>query len=459
MLQLWQGIEVEYAIPLAHKGVRADPGDRPRSLLRGLSAIGSPDDAPAAPFIYLKGSSGFLATGGKAYIDHVLGSDILELCTPECHDAREALLYERIGDRSVAAAAEYLRAETGTAPHCYKTAVAYDEFGNPTLRGLHESYLLPREVFAQRLRHLIPYLVIRPLFCGAGGYVDGSFVIAPRQLFVYSELSAQVPRDHPLIAKNKESHTSEEFVRLHVCNGEGARADYSTLLRQAVTTYVLECLTLDLLDPPPLADAVDAGRRLSEASDGAWTVDLADGSTIDAIDYLTAYYLEPIRRLPERRALDAADRAVLDKLDEVLARLAARDFDALSRTLDWTIKRDLIEWNAEEYFDLDAVTPDIKRGIDFQYKALTDPLIENLRDELGIESVFTDEEVKRSLLRPPANSRAAARVALGNEFPLDDMDWNYVEHNGIRLGMDSLDGWDGRSIAGAGERLRQLGAA
>lgn len=346
---LWQGIEVEYAISA---GAQTEEAVGPVAFFTALrnAWIG---DRPAC--IYSKDLAAFLLNGGKAYVDRLGESEVLELCTPECPDAASAVAQERALDEYVKLAYRILADNGRRPPHVYRAALAYNRWGRPTTRGLHESYLIQADSFDRCLGSLIPLLVIRPLFCGSGGYRNGSFVVSPRQFFVKNVVSARIPRDHPFIALGKESLAAPQYGRLHICSGESVRADPAGHLRQVTTAWAVRCADLGLLReaPPALRDPVRQAQRLAGNPAQDWVLALADGGRIGAIEYLRRFYLPPIEALIWRRGNQPTELADLALLQDVLAKLERRDFTALNRTLEWCIKYELFEENRGKYFDLD----------------------------------------------------------------------------------------------------------
>lgn len=459
-MDFWQGIEVEYAVPFDEGGGAGGSGASPRRLLQALAAHRFADGRPAL-LTSAQGNSAFLANGGKVYVDHVIAFDLLEFSSPECADARQMVAYERACDAYVALASDALAGREGRRVHCYKTSVAYGSNGEPTTRGLHESYLLSRRSWERCIAALLPYLAIRQLFCGAGGYYQGRYAVSPRQFFIRQALSKDVPRDRPFIASGKESHTSADYVRLHLCNGEGTRAEMASYLRQWVTGCVVASVEAGTLARvPPLKDPIAAAQQLSADPDGQdWTVELSDRSRVDAVEYLRAHYLPPIARLLEQHGAGERDRLALETFTRTLDALAARDFAALERSLDWVIKRDLLERNLDDYFDIDGEpTAEVKQGLDFQYKAVTDSLFAELEAELGFERLTRDGEVEAATQDPPAGSRAALRVALASQVAIDEMDWDRVVVGGRRMLLSSLKGWDDEAIAAMVAEARLVGA-
>jgi proteasome accessory factor A len=275
-LDVWQGAEQEFAA-----------GTRPVGLFEALGERG----------VYVYRPEGnipraFLMNGGSCYIH----SNLFEVCTSECHNAHELVAYDKASEAYARLASWAFRERTGEQVHLYKTNIASDPKGEVehTTVGAHENYLIERKGYTGKEHLMVPYLILRQLFCGVGGYIDGSYMIFPRAFFpkmVYSEVSS----DYPIISLRDESHASEAFTRVHVVFGEGARNEYTTFLKHSITSYVLQAIQKDYIKrAPELSDPIVAGLEISKNLDGDWRVRLKDGKKVPALDYLNSYYLEGV---------------------------------------------------------------------------------------------------------------------------------------------------------------------
>jgi Pup-ligase protein. len=294
---------------------------------------------------------------------------------------------------------------------------------------------------------LTPFLVLRSLFFGSGGYVQGRFVTSPRQFFVKAVASRRVPRDHPFVALGKKSHAGIGWARFHVCNGEATRADVSTFLRQAVTSWLVRCADLGILEHvPSLTGPIEQARRLAGPPDRPWALELTDGRRLSAIEYFRTYYLPAITQLVAGRG--AVDREALSLFIRVLERLEMRDFASLSRTLDWCIKYDIFEMHADEYFDLDGrmLTAGDRQTLDNQYRAVTDSFFEEIEGELEIERIVEESRVTEAVGSPPPGTRAETRVQIAQRArnQIAGMDWDQINFkDGTIVMLESLEASDG----------------
>ncbi|MDQ3501235.1 MAG: proteasome accessory factor PafA2 family protein, partial [Actinomycetota bacterium] len=122
-----------------------------------------------------------LSNGARLYVDHAHP----EFSGPECYDALEGTLYDKVGEivmrRAAEAAVELLPA--GQRLSVYKN----NSDGKGNSYGAHENYLLARETpFGDVIRFATTFLVTRQIFTGAGkvgsenGRPDVDFQLAQR---------------------------------------------------------------------------------------------------------------------------------------------------------------------------------------------------------------------------------------------------------------------------------------
>src|SRR5690349_15557397 len=125
-----------------------------------------------------------LTNGARLYVDHAHP----EYSAPECTNPRDAVIWDKAGERVMADAAARAAMVPGTHPiQLYKNNT--DNKG--ASYGCHENYLMARATpFADIVRHLTPFFVSRQVVCGAvrvGLGADGrdeGFQISQRADFV-----------------------------------------------------------------------------------------------------------------------------------------------------------------------------------------------------------------------------------------------------------------------------------
>jgi len=435
-LEVWQGAEQEFAAGAQPVGLFHALGGRSVYVYRPL------DNIPRA----------HLRNGGVCYIH----SNLFEVCTPECRGPRELVAYDKANEAYARLASWAYEEETGRRVHLYKTNIASDPKGEVeyTTVGAHENYLVKREGYSDSAPQLIPFLVLRQLFCGVGGYVRGEYMVSPRSIFplkVYSEVST----DYPIVSLRDEPHAGEAYTRAHIVFGEGARSEYTTFLKHAATSLVLQAIQGGHIgEVPELADPIEAGKKLAGNLDGDWCVELADRIRLGAVEYLNTYYVDGIESLLDESGSEDSQEA-LNELKWVLGKLGEGLIEDLDRSVEWVIKKTLIEDGYQDNFQheegLDEASA--KEAAAFQYTAVTDPLFDQLTEKHGLRTVISEAEVENAFLEPPADSRGKLRVALAKHLQgsLETLSWSFLKYRENRkrltFGFESLDGWTDESIA------------
>jgi hypothetical protein len=436
-LDVWQGAEQEYAA-----------GPRPVNLFKALGEQG----------VYIYRPMGnvpraFLKNGGACYIH----SNLFEVCTSECRDAYELVAYEKASEAYARLASWAYRERTGEQVHLYKTSIALDPKGEVkhTTVGAHENYLIEREGYTGKEHLMVPYLILRQLFCGVGGYVDGSYMILPRAIFpkmVYSEVSS----DYPIISLRDESHAGEAFTRVHVVFGEGARNEYTTFLKHSITSYVLQAIQKGhIKEVPELSDPIVAGQEISKHLEGDWSVRLAGGEKVAALDYLNSYYLEGVEKVFADKEASDHDLLAFKGFKRVLGKLGEGLFKDLDTSVEWATKLVHIEEGFGKHFEVEERLDEAsaKEAAAFQYTAVTDPLFDELADAIGLRRVVSDKDVETAFLKPPSRSRGCLRTALVERFEdsIETLSWSYVKlrqkRSTLNFHFECLDGWTKEEVS------------
>ncbi|MBT3285276.1 hypothetical protein HN376_11205 [Candidatus Bathyarchaeota archaeon] len=441
-LSMWQGAEQEFAT-----------GSLPIELFDALGSKGvfvhKPDDGiPRA----------FLRNGGLCYIH----SNLFEVCTPECRTPMEVVAYDKACEAYARLASWSFEERTGQRIHFYKTNLARDPKGEVpyTTVGSHENYLVERSSYLDNLDLLIPYMILRQVFVGAGGYVDGKYMVSPRTIFpkkIFSETST----DYPILSTRDESHAGEKYTRAHIVNGEGARSDYTTFLKHGVTTYVLKAIEMGYLESvPEIAEPINSNREISLNLEGDWTVPLKAGGEMGVIDYINAYYLDPIERLFYAEASSEEDRRALSEVKWVLDKLEQGLIESLDTSIEWVIKKKLAENVGAYNLEGGMKKGEARTTLLNQYMAVTDPLFDELVEERKVKALISEKVVEKSFLNPPVDSRGVLRVALAGEFrdSIKSISWAYIKlQPKIRyqpIEFNELDGWTAKKVNGVLDQVR-----
>ena len=149
------GLENEFGITCTLRGQRRlSPDEVARYLFRSVVSWG-------------RSSNVFLENGARLYLD--VGSHP-EYATPECDDLSDLVAHDKAGERvleNLQRVAEKRLGEEGIRGDIFLYKNNTDSAGNSY--GCHENYLVGRkEEFQKMLDILIPFLVTRQIFSGAG---------------------------------------------------------------------------------------------------------------------------------------------------------------------------------------------------------------------------------------------------------------------------------------------------
>src|SRR5664279_497648 len=254
-----------------------------------------------------------LSNGARLYVDHAHP----EYSSPEVSNPRDAVLWDKAGERVMLEAARRIASMPGLGPvNLYKNNT--DNKG--ASYGTHENYLMRRETpFADIVRHLTPFFVSRQVVTGAGRVGRGQdgtgvgYQISQRADFFEVEVGLETTLKRPIINTRDEPHASaDRFRRLHVIIGDANLCEVATYLKVGTTCLVLELIeehgfTADLAVERP----VSALHTLSHDPTLKATVKLRDGRAITAVQ-LQWLFLEQVAAFLADRYGDDVDEQTAD---------------------------------------------------------------------------------------------------------------------------------------------------
>ncbi|MFF4648851.1 depupylase/deamidase Dop [Streptacidiphilus sp. ASG 303] len=353
-----------------------------------------------------------LTNGARFYVDHAHP----EYSAPETTNPRDAVLWDKAGERVMAAAAARAAELPGAQPiHLYKNNT--DNKG--ASYGCHENYLMRRSTpFTDIVRHLTPFFVSRQVVCGAGRVgigQDGSahgFQISQRADYFEVEVGLETTLKRPIINTRDEPHAdAERYRRLHVIIGDANLSEVSTYLKLGTTALVLSMIedgfiSVDLAVDQPVRTL----HQVSHDPTLQQIVTLRNGRTLTAVQLQMEYCELAHKYVEDRYGADADDqtRDVLDRWEDVLGRLE-RDPMSLSRELDWIAKKEILE-GYRQRDGLDWDNPRLHL-VDLQYsdvraeKGLYNRLVARGR----FERLLDEDAVARAAVKPPEDTRAYFR--------------------------------------------------
>nr|WP_068690842.1 depupylase/deamidase Dop [Thermobifida halotolerans] len=353
-----------------------------------------------------------LTNGARLYVDHAHP----EYSAPEVTNPRDAVLWDKAGERVMADAARRASAVPTAEPiQLYKNNT--DNKG--ASYGCHENYLMRRSTpFAEIVQHLIPFFVSRQVVCGAGRVGIGvdareaGFQVSQRADFFEVEVGLETTLKRPIINTRDEPHADpDKYRRLHVIIGDANMSEVSTYLKLGTTSIVLSMiedgfLTSDLSLETPVADL----RAVSHDPGLTHQVRLRDGRRMTALQ-LQGEYLEQARKYVEDRYgadVDSDTADVLDRWEAVLTTLAD-DPMRLADQLDWVAKlkilegyrsRDDLDWGHHRLQLVDLQYSDVREDRGLYNRLVARGRMRRLLDEA---------EVRRAVTEPPVDTRAYFR--------------------------------------------------
>ena len=443
-LSMWQGAEQEFAASSPSMELFEALSDT------GVFSFKQGDGIPRA----------FLRNGGLCYIH----SNLFELCTPECRSPLEVVAYDKACEAYARLASWTIEEKTGKRVHVYKTNIAMDPKGEVpyTTVGSHENYLVERRSYLENQSLIVPFMILRQVFLGAGGYVNGEYLVSPRTIFP-KKLFSETSTDYPIMSTRDESHTNEHYTRAHIVNGEGARSEYTTFLKHSITSFVLRAIEQGYLREVPEIDSpIESNKAISMNIEGDWTVPLKSGGDMRVTDYLNAYYLGSIEELFSDNSPSEWDKKALDEFKWVLEKLDSGLIESLDGSIEWVIKKKLADGVLDYVVEGDLSEEAARIALLNQYMAVTDPLYDELVEEKKIKTIVSEEAVEKAFYEAPNESRGTLRVVLAGEFmdEIKTISWSYLKLNPkIRyepFTFDELGGWTDDKIQQLVDEIRSI---
>ena len=339
MAQRLLGQETEYGLSVMRKSGTTGENERVAEELVSL--------ATSLPHLPALRSSGlFLANGSRFYVD--CGAHP-ELATPECTNPWDVVRYIRAGEHMLLDLAEELKRRDSRIARTIILKGNVDYTTRATW-GCHESYLHRVKDRAFLSRQIIPHLVSRIVFTGAGGFdcfsLGLDFMVSPRVAYLRKTVSGESTNGRGIFHTKEEPLCGDGYHRLHVLCGESLSSDTAAWLKIATTALVVALIEAGKHpgDPVELNEPVSAMRTFATDRSCTCTVPLTDGREVSGLE-IQFHFLD----LAEAHA--GAEfmppwagevcrhwRTMLDRLRQMPA--------STGRTLDWAIKFALFENHA-----------------------------------------------------------------------------------------------------------------
>src|SRR5436853_7445988 len=190
--------------------------------------------------------------------------------------------------------------------------------------GCHENYLVEREGdFARFTDVLIPFLVSRQIFAGAGKVLQtargGMYCVWQRAEHIWAGVSSATTRSRPIINTRDEPHAdAERFRRLHVIVGDSNMNEVTTFLKVGAADIVLRMIEAGVvMRDLTLENPIRAIREVSHDVTGRRKVRLANGKEASALEIQQEYFSKAADFV-DRRGGDATAKRVVELGGRVL---------------------------------------------------------------------------------------------------------------------------------------------
>ncbi|HBU02904.1 MAG TPA: Pup--protein ligase [Acidimicrobiaceae bacterium] len=419
------GIENEYGVTCTLRGQRRlSPDEVARYLFRRVVSWG-------------RSSNVFLANGARLYLD--VGSHP-EYATPECDSVRELVVHDKAGERileQLLTSAEQRLGDEGVHGDVYLFKNNTDSAGNSY--GCHENYCTSRrDDFSSYTEVLIPFLVSRQIYAGAGKVLQTArgarYCVSQRAEHIWEGVSSATTRSRPIINTRDEPHAdAERYRRLHVIVGDSNMSEYTTFLKVGACSLMLRMLEEPqvVLRDMTLENPIRAIREISHDMTCTRRVRLANGREVTALD-IQSEYLNRALRFAEHHDLTDEEQLALDMWEYTLSHLED-DPLKLDRELDWVIKYKLIEAYRERH---DLTLSDARVAlVDLQYHDVNRErsLFYRMQRKGMVDRIVTDEEISHAVEHPPQTTRARLRgefIKRAKERKRDyTVDWVHLKLN------------------------------
>jgi proteasome accessory factor A len=377
----------------------------------------------------------FLENGARFYLDTGCHP---EYATPECASPMDVMIYDKAGERILENLLNYAQNKVHEEGFQGELAIFKnntDFVGNSY--GCHENYLADRTAdFYYMAEQLIPFLVTRQIFTGAGKVFRTRrgtvYHISQRAQHIRQKISGTTTNERSIINTRDEPHAiKEKYRRLHIIVGDSNMSEFSTYLKVGTTAIVLQMIEDDFLPPIfSLRNPVRAIKDISRDLTCREAVPLNSGKKYSALE-LQKEYLDLAHRYYSTRPMSPEAADILHKWEYVLTKLED-DPMQLHHEIDWVIKLHLLQAYGERTNLSPEASGDRMLMLDLQYH--------HIRREKGLYFLLerkgqvvrlaSDEQIEKAMVDPPQNTRAKMRgelikLAKMKRIPYD-LDWNYI---------------------------------
>ena len=325
------GLEGEYALTaFAKDGARVGQD----AALSGFMTTA----ARVLPHLPTEGQRGlFLQNGARLYLD--CGKP--EITTPEVVTPTDACRYVLAGEAILSDVGRALVAENRAIETVFITRcnVGYSTARNTWAN--HES--IGYEGDPHRLpKNLIPHLVSRVIYTGAGGFNNRSsgleFMLSPRVAHLEQVISSDSTGNRGIYHTKDEPLSHRRYHRLHILCGDALCSETSLWLKMATTALVVAMVEAGLNPGAEvqLHAPLDAMRQFAADVNCSRRVPAQGGRHLCALD-IQRHYLQLARDHADHPGMPPWAPNACEKWSEILQRLEQGP-PAVAKTVDWAIK-------------------------------------------------------------------------------------------------------------------------
>ncbi|MBB6050453.1 proteasome accessory factor PafA2 family protein [Armatimonas rosea] len=425
-----------------------------------LGRYTSSGEQVAAPREVLFDRLGFRRDGSRVYLDRGAREDVFpEFAFPECASVVELiariqhLRWSELSGRLHDAGSEYFI-------DCVATLGIGHLPGQPrTALGIHENYLT--FLSPERLTHaLAPFFATRALLAGGGGldpdtpFREGqpAFLLSPRSLVTTQLLAAESLGRRPYVKNSQEHHCGKSepeslLRRFQVIGGDPLLTEVGMLLQFGATLAMIRLTEshplpepLRRYDPRHFITDLDSTNRLFAAHK---LVGLEQGYSALECQFLC---LEACEERQETLFRHSEDRLILRYWRRVLEALRTEGWEGVSGLTDYGTKFRLLT----DFFE-EAQIPTTHDGAMHLFSVLLALSRLGGREEESLAGAFSPQaddsaldvvwiapQQGREPLKPPTNTRAAARAQLLHSTQVSA---SFSELEGLSSGL--FLNWDG----------------
>jgi hypothetical protein len=281
----------------------------------------------------------FLINGGYLYRDC---GEHIEAATVECCNPWDLLNNKLALEHIMSKFCDDIIRKNSDISELVLSKVNVDYTGYASTWGEHESYLTHKETRRFDEQQLVPHLVSRILYTGAGGWHSASpgllFLISPRVPFYTHVVSKDSTQFRGIFHTKDESLAGSKYKykRIHVICGEGLFSHKASLLKTGVTALVVRLIDCGLKpgEEVRLHSPLDAINTFARDIDCNAAVRIVSGEALTAVD-IQRHYLAQVMQHMEK--MPAWAPKICSMWEETLDDLETNP-RGLNRVLDWPSK-------------------------------------------------------------------------------------------------------------------------